>query len=284
MKQYLSPCKINLGLEVLSKRDDGFHNINTIFYRLEDPHDTLVISDSPSFMLTSNEVELNCDETNLIIRAMQACCVYKGRELPPFHVHIEKKLPMGAGIGGGSGNAATAIDIFSELVEPLTSEEKMELARTIGADVAFFTSGLHSAKGSGIGNELTKIEFSIPYPILLVRLPDLVISTKEAYARIDISAPKMPTDLLSALSRPIEEWKNTVTNDFEAYAFEEFPDLEEVKNILYENGASFSLMSGSGSLVYGIFKNIRNAKAATLELAEFYPDMYAAASMPPEME
>jgi 4-diphosphocytidyl-2-C-methyl-D-erythritol kinase len=278
VKTYLSPCKLNIGLEVIRRRDDGYHDLNTLFYRLDTPNDTLEVSDGQSFNLSISDNVLPADSKNLIVRAIHLAAQMDERDMPNLHIHLEKKLPMGAGIGGGSGNAATALNIYSDHVRELSPKEKMSYAKWLGADVSFFTSGMRAAIGSGIGDELREIDFEIKNIILLAKLKDISIPTADAYANVILN--ENPTDIASVVTKPLSEWKNHLVNDFEPYAFEQYPDLAEVKQMMYDSGARFSMMSGSGSLIYGIFENIEHSKAAALEILGYYRDAWVAAHLP----
>jgi 4-diphosphocytidyl-2-C-methyl-D-erythritol kinase len=280
MTVYTSPCKINIGLEVLSVRDDGYHNINTLFYRIDSPNDTIEVSSSDDLFLTTNSDILPVDENNLILRTLEKCAAALDQPQPKLGIHLEKRLPVGAGIGGGSGNAATALQIYSELVSPLSQDLRMSIAKSIGADVAFLSSSFPAAVGTGIGDVLTPIEMKITDTILLVKPSDISISTAEAYSNLIIKERPLPTDLAAAAAKPLTEWKSIITNDFEEYAFSEYPALAEIKEMLYESGAAFALMSGSGSLIYGIFPKLRNAQAAVLDIKSYYPDAFIAAHLP----
>ncbi len=259
---YQSPCKINLGLEVLSKREDGFHNINTVFYRLDSPSDILRVSRSDSFQLSVNDSAIATDSSNLITRAIQRCSQLKNIPLPGLEITLEKNVPFGAGLGGGSADAAIAIEIFSDWVSPLTSKEKFEIARSIGADVPFFLMHSYAAVASGIGDVLTPIDFRLDFSIVVVKPKDIVIPTVEAYNRLALQPTRIPTDLASAIRLPIEEWRGTIFNDFESVAFEMQPTLQKIKEDIYTSRASFALMSGSGSAFFGIYSSQEKARKA----------------------
>lgn len=258
---YQSPCKINFGLEVLSKREDGYHNINTVFYRLDSPSDKLRVSLSDSFHLSVSDTAIPTDSSNLITKVIQRCSDLKETPLPGIEINLEKNVPFGAGLGGGSADAATAIEIFSDWVTPLTAKEKFEIARSIGADVPFFLMHSYAAVASGIGDVLAPIDFRLVYPMIVVKPKDIVIPTIEAYNRLTLQK-RIPTDLASAIRLPIEEWRGTIFNDFESVAFEMQPTLQKIKESLYESGASFALMSGSGSAFFGIYASQEKAQKA----------------------
>ncbi len=271
---YDSPCKINLGLEVLSVRADGYHNIHTVFYRLDDPDDVIEVSEADNFRLSCSDPSLPNDESNLVFKAIRACAELFGDELPKLHLHLIKNLPIGAGIGGGSANAAKAIQIYSELVKPIHNEDKHLIAAKLGADVAFFVSGYKAAIGTEKGEVLSPIDLIINQPILLAKLPHISISTKEAYNKIVLRQEALQSDLSNIIHQPIANWRVTLHNDFESFAFESNPPLGEIKKMMYEGGAEFALMSGSGSLIYGIFPNNESAITTQKIIRKEHPEVF----------
>ncbi len=259
---YHSRSKINLGLEVLSKRKDGYHNINTLFYRLDSPSDILRVSVSNTFQLSVNDLSVANDSSNLIVKAIERCSQLKAIALPGIEISLEKYVPIGAGLGGGSADAATAIEIFSDWVSPLTPKEKFEIARSIGADVPFFLMHSYAALASGIGDVLIPIDFKLNYPMVLLKPKTLSIPTDKAYQMIELSNEKKATDLYMATQLPIEEWDGLIRNDFEEVAFTIEPSLAHIKERLISSGATFSLMSGSGSAFFGIYQTLEQATKA----------------------
>ena len=268
---YLAPAKINLGLEVLFKRPDGYHELNTLFCRVDEPHDVITVSPAAAFLLTSSEPHLVTDRRNLVIRAAEAFSQKVGLPIPRLHIHLTKSIPMGAGLGGGSSDAASMLTILndwyaSEGNSPLSEQELMELAAPLGADVPFFLLGTRLATARGIGEQLQPIPahpFS-NYSIIIIFDPTIHISTAAAYGALTLERHISETDYLHFLQapNPLKKWKETLRNDFEPEAFRKFPTLAHLKYSLYSHGAGFALMSGSGSALYGIFGDLEKAQSA----------------------
>lgn len=245
-------CKINLGLNVTQKRPDGFHNIETVFYPVK-WHDSLeIIEDGTTpFDLKISGLKVSGNpEENLIFKAYKL--LTQGAKLPGLKVHLHKVLPMGAGLGGGSSDAAFFLKLADKQLKLNLSTEKLtEMARKLGSDCAFFIENTPVfAKGKGDEFENVKINLN-KYHILVV-YPGIHSNTKEAY---DGVVPKTPEkSIKQILNQPVETWKNDLINDFEKSIFKKYPEIEKLKNTLYQNGAIYSSLSGSGSAVFGIFK------------------------------
>ena len=248
-------CKINIGLHVTEKRPDGYHNLETIFYPIP-LHDNLEINllkpdDVPYRLhLAGHKIEGN-PEDNLVIKVLNS--LKADFSIPPIDIHLFKRVPMGAGLGGGSSDAAMFMKTLNEMFDlGMTADEMERRIATFGADCAFFIKQ-QPCYATGIGNILTPIDFTLSgYQIVLVKPTDFV-STKEAYAGI---TPKPSAiNLTEAIRRPIEEWKNIIVNDFENSVFPAHPRIAAIKQTLYDMGALYSSMSGSGSTVFAIFKH-----------------------------
>ena len=244
-------CKINLGLNVIEKRQDGFHNLETIFYPVS-LCDILEIipSDKNSFSISGISIPGN-PFSNLVFKTYEI--LKKDFDLPPVQIHLHKNIPAGAGLGGGSSNAASAIVMLNQIFSLNLSENKMmNYASSLGSDCAFFITN-KPMFATGKGDIFQPIIFSLKgYYILLIK-PDFSVNTAEAYSFIQpkktiISANKI-------IENPVEEWKNKLVNDFEEPVFKKFPKIQSIKEKLYELGASYASMSGSGSAVFGLFKN-----------------------------
>ncbi|HYM20517.1 MAG TPA: 4-(cytidine 5'-diphospho)-2-C-methyl-D-erythritol kinase [Candidatus Kapabacteria bacterium] len=248
-----SHCKINLGLEILRKRPDGYHDINTLFYRLDGISDSLIVSGSAKYELEVRGLNVPADSNNLVTKAIEACARFAHIDVPKLRIVLEKKIPAGAGLGGGSANAAKAIEIFSASANPLSEEEKFCIARSLGADVPFFLMAGKSAVASGIGDILTPVSIILPYTFLIVKPRTISISTTEAYSKLEIPIRDEPTDFALAAERPLPQWRNHIVNDFESVAFKMAPSLRVLKGSLYDHGANFALMSGSGSAFLAVF-------------------------------
>ncbi len=256
-----SPAKINLGLNVIRKRDDGFHDIETIMYQLG-LGDNIVFEKADILSIHSNEYSLTTDlANNLIIKAVRALEAQCGRKLTP-KIELEKIIPMGAGLGGGSSNAAITLIALNEIYE-LGIDEKVisELAASLGSDVPFFTKH-EPAFATSRGEVLERFSFSLPYSILLVN-PGIHVATPWAYKNVVPAIPENPlADRVKSKLKNIADLLPVLKNDFEAPVFAAFPEIASIKQTLLTKGAVFSLMSGSGSTVFALFDDVDNATAA----------------------
>ena len=255
------PCaKINLGLNIVSKRPDGYHNLETVFYPIP-LTDALEIkymdekfpSESPcDLKITGNDVDCN-EEDNLVIKAYQLLAA--DFQLPRVHAHLVKRIPTQAGLGGGSSDAAYMIRLLDERFRLNIGIPEMErYAATLGADCAFFITA-DPSYAEGIGDVLMPVD--VPgaglggYYLAVVK-PSVAVSTRDAYAAI---VPKTPAKCCRDIVRqPIETWKDELVNDFEAPIFAMHPELAAIKQSLYDAGAVYAAMSGSGSALFGIFR------------------------------
>lgn len=255
------PCaKINLGLNIVSKRPDGYHNLETVFYPIP-LTDALEIkymdekfpSESPcDLKITGNDVDCNEDD-NLVIKAYQLLAA--DFQLPRVHAHLVKRIPTQAGLGGGSSDAAYMIRLLDERFRLNIGIPEMErYAAKLGADCAFFITA-DPSYAEGIGDVLMPVD--VPgaglggYYLAVVK-PSVAVSTRDAYAAI---VPKTPAKCCRDIVRqPIETWKDELVNDFEAPIFAMHPELAAIKQSLYDAGAVYAAMSGSGSALFGIFR------------------------------
>ena len=255
------PCaKINLGLNIVSKRPDGYHNLETVFYPIP-LTDALEIkymdekfpSESPcDLKITGNDIDCN-EEDNLVIKAYQLLAA--DFQLPRVHAHLVKRIPTQAGLGGGSSDAAYMIRLLDERFRLNIGIPEMErYAAKLGADCAFFITA-DPSYAEGIGDVLMPVD--VPgaglggYYLAVVK-PSVAVSTRDAYAAI---VPKTPAKCCRDIVRqPIETWKDELVNDFEAPIFAMHPELAAIKQSLYDAGAVYAAMSGSGSALFGIFR------------------------------
>lgn len=246
-------AKINIGLYVVERRPDGYHNLQTVFYPIP-LHDNLQVSplknsNEPYLLqIAGNAIEGN-PEDNLIIKVYNS--LKQDFELPQLDIYLYKRIPTGAGLGGGSSDAAYMMKVLNDAFQLKMSAEEMErrVAR-LGADCAFFIKE-QPAYATGIGDILTPIQLSLKGMTLVLVKPSTFVSTKEAYGGV---VPQLPEhDLLEALTAPIETWKDTVKNDFERSVFHHHPEIAAIKQTLYNMGAIYASMSGSGSTVFGLF-------------------------------
>lgn len=250
----LPNCKINLGLNVVSKRPDGYHNLETIFYPipLRDNLEFKEIKDEDGidFRLTQEGVRVEGrPEDNLVVKVFLS--LKKEFDLPPLDIFLYKHIPMGAGLGGGSSDAAAMMRGLNEFFELGMLEDEMERRiASFGADCAFFIQNIPTY-ATGIGDILSPITLSLKDKYIVLVKPDVFISTKEAYAHVIPHPSEVP--LLQAISKPINTWKHSVVNDFEKSVFPNHPELSAIKQTLYDMGALYAAMSGSGSTIFGIF-------------------------------
>ena len=250
------PAKINLGLRILRKRADGFHDLDTVFYptALTD-----VLEILPSSHPSNTAVELKVSGIVPPGNPVENLCVKAWRllkadhpQLPPVYMHLHKNIPTGAGLGGGSADGAYALRGLNEKFKlGLAREQLIEYAAQLGSDCPFFIYD-EPCVGSGRGEILEPISLSLNgYQLVLVN-PDIHVSTKEAFAGIH------PNDQVksvrSIMEQPIDTWQDELLNDFEASIFPNHPEIARIKQQLLDAGAVYASMSGSGSTVYGIFK------------------------------
>ena len=247
-------AKINLGLNITAKRPDGYHNLETVFYPvpIEDALEIHVQNNSTDkkFALHQAGMEITGNaEDNLVVKAY--LLLDKEFNLPPVDIHLYKHIPSGAGLGGGSSDAAFMLKLLNERFElKLTDEKLEEYAATLGADCAFFIKNTPTY-AEGIGNIFSPLSLSLKgYQILLVK-PDIFVSTREAFSLIRPHEPEY--SLKEIITHPVSEWKEQMVNDFEASVFPQYPVNGEIKEELYKNGAMYAAMSGSGSSVFGLF-------------------------------
>ena len=245
--------KINLGLSITEKRPDGYHNLETVFYPVA-LEDALEIRTSPNadrkFTLHQHGMEIAGNpEDNLVVKAY--LLMDKEFHLPPVEIHLYKHIPSGAGLGGGSSDAAFMLKLLNEHYNLQLSDKQLkDYAATLGADCAFFIKNTPTY-AEGIGNIFSPIELSLKgYRIMIVK-PDVFVSTREAFANIRPHRPEYP--VREVIRRPVAEWKDTLINDFEASVFPQYPVIGEIKEELYHQGAIYASMSGSGSSVFGLF-------------------------------
>ena len=251
---YKSHAKINLGLKVINKLEDGYHNIDSLFVEL-DLHDTISFTSSHTFSLTTNFSDLPLDDSNLVTQAYNLLHPFKNGDAIEYSIHIEKKIPMGGGLGGGSSNEATTLKALNQLSAcGFDNESLCKFGTSLGADVPFFING-GIQHVTGIGEVLNPIEFkalSNLHFILIV--PEIYVSTAWAYKALNISLQsKESVPKFAPLKGPVN-WQ-LFENDFERVIRSTYPEIDEIKSQLYNCGAIYAGMSGSGSTVFGIFDN-----------------------------
>lgn len=249
-------CKINLGLRILGKRADGFHDLETVFYPVYGLTDILEII--PNTTLTTNDfvcsgLRIEGDAANnLCLKAWQLL-QSDYPDLPPVNMHLHKVIPMGAGLGGGSSDGMFALQLLNiKLRLQLDRQQLMDYAAKLGSDCAFFAHK-KPCIGSGRGEILQPIELDLsPYQLVLVH-PGIHVNTAWAFSTM-VRVPKYhQKPIAQIIQQPIATWQTELYNDFEAPVFEAHPEIAQIKETLYQSQALYAAMSGSGSTVFGIF-------------------------------
>ena len=250
-------CKLNLGLHILSKRNDGYHNIETVMVPVF-LCDQLQYSEGikDSLVVTGVKIDVMKMEENIIYKALQLCREIK--EIPPLSMSLQKNIPSGAGLGGGSADASFMIKMLNENFElNLSEDEQCRIALLLGSDCPFFIKNRPTLV-SGRGEILSSFEISLSsYQVVIVH-PAIHVSTAYAYSQIKPNDKRI--SIREIVSMPIEKWRKNLINDFETTVFHSHPILKEIKNELYSYGAIYAAMSGSGSSVYGIFEHFSHGK------------------------
>lgn len=241
-------AKINIGLNVLEKQADGYHKLSSVFYPVNELCDMLEILPAKHFSFSSSGIAIP-GNSNICVKAFEL--LKADFEIENVTMHLHKQIPIGAGLGGGSADGAFALKALNEIFKiELSIIELEEYALQLGADCPFFIE--NSPKYiTGIGEKMRNINLDLSSYKLKFIYPELHISTAEAYGGIIPSQPK--TILLDLINQPIENWKKSVKNDFEVAAFAKYPELAKMKEQLYADGAIYASMTGSGSVIYGVF-------------------------------
>lgn len=247
-------AKINLGLDITEKRSDGFHNIESCFYPVQWT-DALEIVPSEKLLFSSSGIQIPGEvNSNLCLKVYEV--LKKNFDLPPVHIHLLKNIPIGAGMGGGSADAAFTIRSLNEQFHLGLSTEQMEdYLRPLGSDCAFFVNN-QPVLAYEKGDRFKKIDLSLKGYFISIVYPELHISTKEAYSGVVPQKPAVSVETI--LQKESKEWKGLLKNDFESSLFPKYPLLKEIKEYLYAKGALYASMTGSGSAVYGIFNEGKN--------------------------
>lgn len=264
-------AKINLGLRILRRRADGFHAIETIFHRISLSDQLAITARAASIELSSTDPALPCDATNLCWKAVtllqEACGTRQGAS-----IHITKRIPMGAGLGGGSSDAAVVLRHLPRLWGHVLTDARLhELGALLGSDVPFFLQQ-SSAYAEGRGEQLTPFECQLPYWILLVN-PGIHVSTPWAYKEFSKKLSEgyqVPRGtLFSPEAHRMHPLSKVLYNDFEDVVFPAYPAIGELKQTLLASGAAYALMSGSGSSVFALFEDERRARSAQAACASY---------------
>ena len=270
-------AKINLGLNVVEKRPDGYHNLQTVFYPvpIKDALEVHVMdeafpSDYDCDLKVTNITIEGDEQRNLVVRAYQLL-KQDFPTLPRIHSHLWKGIPTQAGMGGGSSDCAYMMLLLNQQFQlGLTDEQLVEYAAKLGADCAFFILS-RPCYAEGIGEKLQPIDLSLSgYYIAVVR-PDIPVPTKEAFSRIRPHYPAQ--NCRETVMQPVETWRDTLINDFEESVFALHPEIGNIKQQLYDMGATYAAMSGSGSALFGLFKKQPDS------LSQEFPNMFTFSSI-----
>ncbi|MEQ1624917.1 MAG: 4-(cytidine 5'-diphospho)-2-C-methyl-D-erythritol kinase [Sediminibacterium sp.] len=266
-------CKINLGLHITRKREDGYHDLETVFYPIG-IKDVLEIIQAPNptqpFRFSSTGLAIQGNPTdNLCAKAYQLL-KKDFPQMPPIQMHLHKQIPMGAGLGGGSADGSFALKLLNQLFHLDISEDQLiQYALELGSDCPFFIIN-QACLGKGRGEILERLTLDLSQYQFLIVNPGIHIGTGWAFSQIK---PK-PVEhaLISLINQPIAIWKDHLINDFEAPVMAAYPAIAQIKNALYQAGALYASMSGSGSTLYGIFEKGHTPKIS-------FPDHYMTAQV-----
>lgn len=245
-------AKINLGLNIIEKRLDGFHNLETVFYPIN-LCDALEIIPTPDSVTVFKSTGLRIpgdSKNNLCIQAYEL--LKQKFELPNIKIQLHKAIPMGAGLGGGSSDAAQTLMLLNNLFQLKLSQNKLlNYAKKLGADCAFFILN-RPVFASERGDVFNEIKLNLKgFQVIIVK-PEIHVNTAEAFSELNFKP--IPNKLFNAIEGSISDWKELIKNKFEENIFKVYPEIGNLKNALYKNGAVYASMSGSGSAVYGLFK------------------------------
>lgn len=245
------PCKINLGLNVISKRSDGYHDIETCFYPIPWTDGLEIVSAKATTFTTSGNVIPGNTDDNLCMKAYKL--LQQDFDLPPVHIHLHKAIPTGAGLGGGSSDAAHVLRMLNTMFNLNIDIEKLKhYALQLGSDCPFFITD-NPMLGSGRGEVLEPVPADLTGKFIVMIKPNVHVSTREAYAGVTPSG-KTGTVKNVLLNVPLKNWREQLHNDFENSVFQGHPQIGSIKQKLYEHGALYASMSGSGSTVFGLFE------------------------------
>ena len=263
-------CKINLGLNILHKRSDGYHDLETIFYPIPLTDSLEIIENkdpgkSPTFPFTSSGLPIaGKPSSNLCVKAYRML----KQDFPGMHsvkIHLHKVIPSGAGLGGGSADAAFSLKVMNEIYKlHLTTEQLIDYAAELGSDCPFFIIN-KPCFAKGRGEELEEIELDLSAYKLIIVNPGIHIDTGRAF--LNMTPTKPEKSVKEIITEPVEKWKYELKNDFEKIIFIQHRELVDIKDTLYVNGALYASMSGSGSTVFGIFPKDKKVQLA-------FPDNY----------
>ena len=260
-------CKINLGLYITEKRTDGYHNLETVFYPVTGLKDALEVVNAPESKLhVSGKTVAGPQEQNLAWKAYQLLQKHFPAQVGPVDIYLHKAIPMGAGMGGGSADGAFALRLLNDFfVLDLSDDTLADMALQLGSDCPFFIYNTPQF-AAGRGEKMTPVAMDLSDYSLQILCPEIHVSTAAAFGMI--TPRPAPFDLKQLASLPVSEWKEKISNDFEAPVFTQHPELALLKEQLYEGDAIYASMSGSGSALYGIFEKGKKAEISLKE--QFY--------------
>lgn len=243
-------CKINLGLYVTKKRNDGYHDLATVFYPVKQLFDVLEIVESKQLQLTVTGTDLQISTPdNIVVKAHQL--LQRDFKIPAVDIHLHKHIPHGAGLGGGSADASFMIQLCNDYFQlQLTQEQLLQYALQLGSDCPFFIYNTPCI-AYGRGEVLQPIDLNVSNYKMVIVKPNTHIATKDAFNGVAVLNEQF--DIEKMIQLPITEWKNTLENVFEKTIFKLHPTIEQLKQTMYNNGAIYTSMSGTGSAVYGLF-------------------------------
>lgn len=257
-------AKINIGLQITEKRTDGFHNLETVFFPIG-WSDALEIAEADKLRFTTSGLSISgSPESNLVMKAYSL--LQNDFALPALKIHLHKQIPFGAGLGGGSADGAFMFQMLNKSFNLNLSEEKLlEYAAVLGSDCPFFMLN-KPVFATGRGEIMNEISLNVKGMSLLLVKPPIEVSTAKAFQNV---VPQKPAVSLSELiNLPVQDWKNNIVNQFESSVFPQYPEIGNIKTQLYDMGAVYASMSGSGSCVFGLFNELP-ASIETLFPASF---------------
>lgn len=271
-----APAKINLGLHVLRERSDGYHAVETVLHRIG-WYDTITVERAPSVRMTCTDPTLPTNEENLCVQAALRLAEVLNIEQSAA-IHLEKRIPYGSGLGGGSSDAAATLRALTRLWDVEGAADTLHtIAQGLGADVPFFLQDAPSAYATGIGDELTVLQgttgpYQIPFSLLVV-VPSVQISTPDAYDYVTPTDHPRP-DLSSVVtSNDLGRWQRSLMNDFDRPIRASYSDVAHIHRWLAEHGADYVSLSGSGSAVYGVFDSADRAQRAYEDGVDRWPEL-----------
>ena len=244
------PAKINLGLNILRKRNDGYHDIDTCMVEIPFT-DILEVTKADSFEFLQTGIKISGGGSNLCEKAYQL--LQNEFQIGPVRIHLRKQIPVGAGLGGGSADATFTLLALNELFHLQLSTDKLkQFASELGSDCPFFVDGLPQI-AQGRGEILSSVELDLSNISLVLLNPGIHVGTKEAYDGVSVSEDVPCVE--ETVQKPMNQWRECLKNDFETSVFQRYPEIQTLKESLYQSGAIYASMSGSGSSVFGLFTN-----------------------------